>query len=218
MPSPYARRNVYALNSPQELGAGGRLGGKRSGGASGYSGTFAIWKGRPPALTSQGQPRVLCIAMSVDNAALLGATSRTVSIRAECGNGFGGVMVREFVVGEGISADLRVGAFHHVKVVTTSDIPAGSTLYFCWADDLPFSSSEFALINFLDYPTIGARVALPQGCIEVCPEYSCTLTWDLVSQGTTFSQSAAAGVFTPVKWGTIQANVATKFITRLRGF
>lgn len=205
----------YNLNSLQELSGGGRLGGRCVGP---YTGTWGIWKGRPPAWTPEGNPKVLCIAMEVNDPNALGAGARSVSIRAECGNGDGGIITREFVVGEGVSADLRVGSFKHVKVVTTSEVPEGSTLYFSWADDLPFSSSEFTLLNFLDYPVAGARVDLPQGCIDICPEQACTITWTLASLGTTFVQSAAAGVFTPVKWGTFQANVVTKFITQIRGF
>jgi hypothetical protein len=207
--------HFYRTTHRQELSAGGRLGAKRQGP---YTGSWSLWTGRPPAATPDGNPKVICIAMRVDDPSLLDVTSRSISIRAECGNGDGGIITREFIVGEGVSVDLRVGAFRHVRVVTTSAIPAGSTIYFSWAEDLPFSSSEFTLLNFLDYPTANARVALPEGCTEICPEQACTLTWTLTSLGTTFTQSAGAGTFTPVKWGTVQANVVTKFITRLRGF
>jgi len=103
-------------------------------------------------------------------------------------------------------------------MITTSQIPVGTQLYFCWVDELPFSSSEFFLISFLDYPTANTRLPLPEGCIAISPENACTLTWTLVSAGNTFVQAAAAGVFIPVKWGTFQANIVTKFICRLRGF
>ena len=207
--------SAYPLDSRQELASGGRRGGKFKEGTQ----TYSIWTGRPPQTFESGGPRVLALSLQrVGNAVMGGNASRAVDILAECGNAFGGVMRRAFTIGEGVSADLRVGAFEHVKVTTASPVPAGMELYFCWVDELPFSSSDLYLINFVDYLTANTRIGLPEGCVEIAAEQACQLTWTLSSKATTFVQSAAAGVFTPVKWGTVQANIPTKFICRLRGF
>jgi hypothetical protein len=205
----------YPLDNRQELGSGGRRGGRFNAGTQ----TNSIWTGRPPGTQGNGGPRVLALAMrAVGNRSFGVGDSASVDIIAECGNSFGGIIRREFTIGEGISADIRVGAFEHVRVVTASPVPDGCELYFCWVDELPQSSNEFFLINFVDYPVANTRIPLPEGCVQIAPESACQITWTLVSEGTTFVEAAAAGSFIPVKWGTLRANIATKFICRLRGF
>lgn len=201
------------LTNDFELGGGARLGGNFAGPKGG---TTALWKGRPPILGPEG-PKVLSIAMRTTSG-VLGAGNRSVQIRAEVGNAFGDIIVREFIVGEGISADIRIGAFQHSEVRTATEIPAGSTLYFSWAEELPASQSDLRLINFVNYPVAGVRVAAPEGAQFVVAEVACQITWVVDLFGTTFVQGVAAGGLVPANWGTFSCNVPNKFIFHLRGF
>ena len=103
------RRRRLALEYPPELASGARTGGKFVGP---YSGTMAIWKGRPPILSvgDDLDPAALVISMSG------GAIGSTITIEFEGGNAWGGVTKREFQVGQGLSAELQAGAFQHVNV------------------------------------------------------------------------------------------------------
>lgn len=203
----------YRVDSVHELGSSPRMGGNFRGFTDA---TIAIWKGRPPVNMEGLTPNVLTMAMR--SITPLGAASRSVTIKAECGNAFGGVITREFDIGEGLSCDLGAGSFQHVKVRTASPIPADCILYFCWVNELNFSSSVMTLSNFLDYPLANARVRAPEGAFQVMPESACQITWTLDRYGTTFVQGVAAGQSIPVRWGTFSCNVPNKFFFRLRGF
>lgn len=203
----------YRLDTLQELGSAPRLGGRFNGPKND---TTALWKGRPPTTIEGLTPNVISIAMRSTSA--LGATSRTVTIRAEGGNSFGGIITREFSVGEGLSADLGIGAFQHVLVRTTTPIPADCILFFCWVNELTFSSSLLTLNSFLNYPVAGVRTRIPEGAFEMTPEVACQVTFTMNQLGTTFVQGVAAGESIPVRWGTFSCNVPNKFFFRLRGF
>ncbi len=203
----------YRLDTLQELGSAPRTGGRFVGP---LTQTIAIWKGRPPTTLDGLSPNVLSMAMRSTSA--LGATSRTVTIRAEGGNSFGGIITREFSLGEGLSADLGIGAYQHVKVRTETPIPADCTLFFCWVNDLSFSSSILTLSRYISYPVAGVRTRVPEGSYEMMPENACQITWTLNQVGTTFTQGVAAGESIPVRWGTFSSNVANQFFFRLRGF
>ena len=205
----------YQLDSLHELGSSPRMGGRFVGPKTD---TTAIWKGRPPTILDGISPNVLSIAMNSTGTFPAGASSRTVSIRAEGGNAFGGVITRNFSVGEGLSADLGIGAFQHCKVVTTSSIPANCTLFFCWVNDLTFSSSLLQLINYLSYPVANARVRSPEGAASLTAENACQITWTLDQVGSTFVQAVAAGETIPARWGTFRCNVVNQFFFNLRGF
>jgi hypothetical protein len=202
------------LDSVYELGSSPRMGGNFRGLTDA---TIAIWKGRPPTTVEGLTPNILSISMRSEAPLPVGA-SRTVTIKAECGNGFGGIITREFDIGEGLSCDLGAGAFQHVKIRTASPIPENCILYFCWVHELNFSSSVMTLSNFLDYPVANTRVRVPEGAFQVMPESACQITWTLDRYGTTFVQGVAAGQSIPVRWGTFSCNVPNKFFFRLRGF
>jgi hypothetical protein len=210
----------YKLASLQELGTSPRLGGCYRGGANGIGQTCAIWRGRPPTLENQAgsTPRILSLAARTTGT-LGPGTVTSIDILAECGNAFGGIIQRRFTVGEGLSADLAVGSYKHVRVVTESDVPPNTTLFFCWVDDLPGSNgSARGLVNFLDYPVAGVRTRAPEGAFLMYPENACQITFTMVENGTTFVVAANANEAIPVHWGTFSANAVTKFVFKLRSF
>jgi hypothetical protein len=207
------------LASLQELGTSPRLGGRFVGP---LAQTAAIWRGRPPTLEQKAgaTPRMLSMALRQRVGAPLGAgTVTSVGIHAECGNAFGGVITRDFNLGQGLSADLAVGSYRHVRVVTTSVIPADSTLFFCWTDDLPGATGHgLTLTNYVNYPAAGVRTLLPEGAFLMIPEVACQITFTMVSLGATFVRAAAAGEAVPVTWGSFSCNVPNQFMIRLRSF
>ena len=207
----------YRSASLQELGTVPRLGGSFTGL---LTQTVPIWNGRPPTLENQAGSTPRLLALAAETTGVVGpATSTSVDIEAICGNAFGGQMIRRFTVGEGLSAELAVGSFRHVRVVTQSPVPANTTLNFCWVDDLPGSAGATrGLINFQDYPVAGVRTVIPQGAYMMYPEAACQITFTMVSEGTTFVQGVVAGEAVPVLWGSFSANVVTKFVFRLRSF
>ena len=178
----------YRLDTLQELGSAPRTGGRFVGP---LTQTIAIWKGRPPTTLDGLSPNVL--SMSMRSTSALGADSRTVTIKAEGGNSFGGIITREFSLGEGLSADLGIGAYQHVKVRTATPIPADCTLFFCWVNDLSFSSSILTLSHYLSYPVAAVRTRVPEGSYEMMAENACQVTWTLNQIGATFTQGVAAG-------------------------
>jgi len=211
--------NRYQLASLQELGSSPRLGGRFVGP---LEQTCALWRGRPPTLEefAGATPRILSVACHTTGP-LGGATSTSIDLFAECGNAFGGVITRRFSVGEGLSADLAVGSYRHVRVVTESNVPANTTLYFCWSDDLPGSTGKgLVLSNFQNYPVAAVRTRIPEGAYEMIPESACQITFTLASKSpaTTFVLAANAGEPVPVTWGTFTCNVVNKFMYRLRSF
>jgi hypothetical protein len=205
----------YRLDSPYELGAAPRLGGSFDGPKND---TTALWKGRPPTLVDGLTPNVISIAMRSTGTLPVGVSSRSVTIRAEGGNAFGGIITREFSVGEGLSADLGIGAFQHCLVRAITPIPAGCTLFFCWVNELTFSSSLLTLSSYLNYPVANTRVRVPEGAFEMMAENACQITWTLDQLGATVTQGVAAGESIPVRWGTFSCNVVNQFFFRLRGF
>jgi len=201
-----------------ELAGGPRLGGKFDGPKTD---TTALWKGRPPVLSSGIGP--LTLAISARNAAPA-ALGSTVSLRAECGNAWGGVTTREFNIGGGLSAEMRVGNFEHVEVRVQPrpvgsvivGIPDGMTVFLSWTFDL---IGRTPLYNFVDYPlaAVGTVIQLPEGVEFVTAEAACVLTWSLPQFAATFVQAVAAGTRIPTIWGAFSCNVANRFIFQLRG-
>ena len=210
----------YKLASLQELGTSPRLGGCFRGGANGIGQTCAIWRGRPPTMENfaGSTPRILSLAARTTGTVGVG-TVTSIDVLAECGNAFGGIIRRQFSVGEGLSADLAVGSYKHVRVVTETVVPPNTTLFFCWVDDLPGSSGiGRGLVNFLDYPVANTRTRAPEGAYLMYPENACQITFTMVEKGTTFVVAANAGEAIPVHWGTFSCNAITKFVFKLRSF
>lgn len=198
-----------------ELAGGARLGGRFEGPKTD---TSAIWKGRPPVLSSGIGPLTLAIAARNAPPAVL---SSTVFVRAECGNAWGGVTTREFHLGAGLSAELRVGNFQHVDIRVipepvgslVSGIPDGMTVFFSWTFDL---LGRTPLYHFRAVPA-ATIIQLPEGVEYLTAEAACTLTWDIPQFGTTFTQAVAAGTRIPTIWGAFSCNIANRFVFQLRG-
>ena len=193
---------------PPELGSGPRTGGRRTGP---FTGTWALWKGRPPILNSgysDMEPGTLVIA------ATGGAVGDTVTINFEGGNGWGGVTNRTFQVGQGLSAQLQAGSFQHVVCRTGSEIPADMLLSFSWIWE-PVNRSP--LYNFQDYPIADVNIDLPEGAEFIIPESAGQFVFQLPQFSTTFTKSFGAGEEIPAYWGAFSCNTVNKFIFKLRG-
>jgi hypothetical protein len=139
------RRRITQLEFPPELASGARLGGKFTGP---YSGTMAIWKGRPPVLSigDDYEPAALVISCTG------GVIGSSVTIQFEGGNAWGGVTKREFQIGQGLSVELQAGAFQHVSVRATTPLEAGMEILFSWTCD-PVNRSE--LYQYFSYDLAG---------------------------------------------------------------
>jgi hypothetical protein len=212
---------VLSLQDRNELAGGPRLGGNFAGPKAD---TSALWNGRPPVLSSGIGP--LTLAVSARNDGQGAVAGSTVRVRAQCANAWGGLTTREFDIGAGLSAELRVGNYQHVdvRVVPTAPgsavvgIPAGMTVRFSWSFDL---LGRTPLYHFRRYTAAEAAVAtviqLPEGVEFLTAETACTLTWSLPQYGATFIQAVPAGTRVPAIWGAFSCNVANDFIFQLRG-
>jgi hypothetical protein len=174
--------------------------------------TLSIWKARPPVLEDGSVPPTLFL--SADNGPGADApVGSTVTIYAEGAAAGGGRASRLFEVGHGLTAELLVGYFKSITVVTKSPVPAGLTLYFTWSFQIAQSRG---LVKFLNYPAPAVPVNLPEGCETVVPELACLLTFILPQFGTTFAYSASAGEAVPALWGAMSCNIPNKFVFRLK--
>ena len=217
---------------PGELGAGPRVGGLFQGPTSGE--TLRIWDGRPPQLDPYWGPRVLAISLRTRNEQF--ETSpvipdpippgapipRSVQIEAEASDGFGGKIRRVFWIGEGLSADLNMGAYRLVKVHIVSAIPANMDVFFSWTDLPAGLTGEMNLVSYIPYPTKDTRIALPEGAYRVIFEAGGTITWTIdavVPGAATFDQAVLAAQLVPVLWGSLSFDQdTTNLIVLLRGF
>lgn len=198
----------FPLTFPPELASGARLGGKFVGP---YTGTMAIWKGRPPLYNDaydEAEPGSLVIS------ALGGSVGDTVTINFEGGNAWGGMTRREFQIGQGLSAELQAGAFQHIVCRAAPPLPSGMELFFSWTWD---AMNKSDLIQFFDYPEANTPVNLPEGIKSLTPESACQITYQIPQFSTTFVKSVSAGEEIICSWGAISCNVVNKFIFVLRG-
>lgn len=216
----------YRLESPNELGAGARLGGIRNGPTNGER--IPIWNGRPPQQDDIWGPRILALTCrpvldapdASPNRAALPAV-RTVEIEVEASDAWGAKIRRVFVIGEGLSADLYVGSYKLVKATIISAIPAGMNLYFSWTGAPSGSYSGDQLISYVAYPNAGQRIALPEGTAQVAFDKAGNVTWEIDLPGAigTFTQPVLAGQSVRALWGTMSFNQAnTNIIAQLRPF
>jgi len=216
---------------PGELGAGPRVGGLFQGPTSGE--TLRIWDGRPPQLDPYWGPRVLAISLRTrneqfDSSPVIPAgtppapvlTTRSVQIEAEGSDGFGGKIRRVFWIGEGLSAELNMGAYRLVKVHIVSAIPDNMDVYFSWTDLPAGLTAEMNLISYIPYSTKDVRIALPEGATRVAFEAGGTITWTIdAPSSTTFDQAVLAAQMVPVLWGSLSFDQdTTNLIVFLRGF
>ena len=203
------RHNHYIQTTfPPELASGARLGGKFVGP---YSGTMAIWKGRPPNLAvsddfvqNPGSLRISCNG---------GPVGSTVTVEFEGGNAWGGILKREFQVGQGLSAELQAGAFGHVSVRCVTPLVEGQELYFSWTFD-PVNKSDLFAYQVV---TGGVNYNLPEGCSHIIPESACNIIFQIPQFTTTFTKSALAGEEVQALWGAYQTNITQNVIYKLRG-
>ena len=200
------RRRHIPLEYSPELASGARLGGKFVGP---YSGTMAIWKGRPP---------VLSVGDDYDPAALVisctgGAVGSSVTIDFEGGNAWGGQTRRTFQIGQGLSAELQAGAFQHVNCRATTPLADGQELFFSWTWD-PVNRSD--LYQYFS-ASAGVAYSLPEGCTHIIPESACNIVFQIPQFSTTYTKSALAGEEVPAIWGGYQTNQTQNIIYRLRG-
>lgn len=210
--------HAWELNSVNELAGGARLGGNYV--ATAEKGPIEqhlpIWKGRPPILdeTLQG---MMTLAIMADPPP--GDLGRTVTIDVEGANAWGGKITRTFSVGGGLSAELRLGNFQHVRAVANPAVldsvtlPVGMGLFFCWSYDL---IGRAPLYHFL--PVLAAiPTALPTATETITPELACTITWLLPTFGATVVKTVAAGEEVPAQWGAFSCNIANSFMLKIRG-
>lgn len=195
------------LTNLEELGGGARDGGRFVGPKND---TSALWKGRPPVNIDGIGPMGMSIALRNES----GTRGLTVTIDAEVGSPSGGLARRVFAVGEGLSADLHVGSYPHVKIRAVTPIPAGCTLYFTWVYEI---ISRSPLLAFIDYPAGGVSIDLPEGCEAFTVQNACTLTFQIPQFATTFAYAAVAGERVDALWSAVSCNVVNKFIAHLRG-
>jgi hypothetical protein len=205
----------YRLNSVLELAGGARLGGNFIARDAPIRQTLALWKGRPPLLDEAIQgPLTLAISATPPAA----DPGRTVTIHAEGANAWGGRVTRIFSVGGGLSAELRLGNFQHVRAVAMQaadgdTLPQGMGLYFTWSLDL---LGRTPLWHYLAVAA-GTPTVLPEGTESVTPELACTLTYLLPTFGTTVVKTVSAGEEVPAQWGAFSCNIANQFLLKIRG-
>ena len=176
------RRSIHQLEFPPELGSGARLGGKFVGP---YSGTMAIWKGRPPVLTTGDdlEPGALVIACTG------GDVGASVTIEFEGGNAWGGLTKRTFQVGQGLSVELQAGAFAHVNVRAVTPLEAGMELLFSWTYDLVNKSDLF---KYYEYDVAGENSTKAIAKVTVIP--TVTAGTNIQIGGNTASGGAACTI------------------------
>jgi hypothetical protein len=207
-----ASGELLTLDQRGEMGSGVRIGGIID--TSHVGRTKSIWRSRPP-VTEDGRPyQTLHISAHEEQGG--GTPGDTVTIRAEAGTQWGGLASREFAVGDGLSAALRIGLFESVDVkVVSPGFPAAMKLRFVWS--LDYSLLPSPLYTFLDYPTPGTLLRLPEGTAAMFPDSACIITFNLPQFGTTFTKTAAADEEVEALWGAFSCNVVNRFILKLRG-
>ena len=208
----------FSLNSVNELAGGARLGGNfiATAETGAITQTLPIWKGRPPILdeTLQGM-----MTLAIQAEPPPGDLGRTITIDVEGANAWGGKITRTLSVGGGLSAELRLGNFQHVKAVARPavldkvTIPVGMGLYFSWSYDL---LGRVPLFHFL--PVVaGTPTVLPTATETITPELACTITWLLPTFGIVVAKTVAAGEEVPAQWGAFSCNIANSFLLKIRG-
>ena len=197
----------YALNNLGELAGGARDSGLFVGPKTD---TSSLWKGRPPVQEDGIGPMGFSISFKNESA----TPGLTVTIDAEAGSPFGGIARRVFQVGQGLSAELHVGAYPHVNIRAITPIPTGCTLYFNWIYEIVARSP---LLSFLDYTVANTIVEIPEGCEFITVQNACVLTFQLPQFASTFTYAASAGERVPSLWSALSCNVANRFVYHLRG-
>ena len=204
---------MTALWTPGELGGGAQVGGRFVGP---LTQTIPIWNGRPPRQNNLG-PLSMYLSATSPPAAL----GQTIPIHVECGNSLGGRVVRDFEIGAGLSASLRVGNWEHVKVLglpnvggVAGGVANGATLFFTWDQGL---ENGTALYSFLDYPVPNTQIALPEGCDAIYSNVAGNMTFNVDRHANTFVQAVVVGQEVPAIWSSISFSQVTRFIFRMRG-
>jgi len=198
------------MTSPNEPGVGLRTSGLMRSTDVGL--TKRIWDGPPPVWPDGVMFRVLAISAEVP-----AASGQTVSIRVEAGSPKGGFTAREFNVGGGLIAILKVGNYPHVRAVVTTVIPAGMVVRWAWSEDPGMQPTP--LFARLSYLVANAITVLPQGTETIFAQNACVVTWQLAQYAATFPQALAAGMPLPALWGSFASNIApNQFIFQMKGF
>jgi hypothetical protein len=180
---------------------------------AGRGSTKRIWDGPPPVMPDGTLFRVLAISAEVDAT----IPSQTVTVHVAAGSSQGGFTVREFSVGGGLIAILKVGNYPNVRAIVTTNIPVGMRVRWAWSEDTGMQPTP--LFTRLNYTVGAAIVALPQGTEVLYPQNACVITWQLGEFGATIAQAAAAGVPLPAIWGSFASNIApNQFLLQMQGF
>ena len=201
------RRKIMQMEYTPELGSGARLGGRFD---FPYTGTMAIWKGRPPILSTGDDLEPAALAISCNGGTGIGSS---VTIEFSGANAWGGLTQRTFQIGGGLSALLQAGAFQHINCRAVTPLMTGQSLKFSWIND-PINQSD---LYFYQAVANGVELDIPEGCIHIIPEGACNIIFKLDQFGTTFTKAAVAGEEIPAIWGSFETNVDTNVIFRLRG-
>jgi len=201
------RSRKMQLEYPPELGSGPRMGGRFE---FPYTGTMAIWKGRPPILSVGDDLEPGALAISCTGGTTPGSS---VTIDFSGANAWGGNTKRSFQIGGGMSALLQAGAFQHINCRAITPLMTGQTLYFSWIND-PINQSD---LYFYQAVQNGVPIDVPEGCTHIIPESACNIIFQIGQFGTTFTKAALAGEEIPALWGGFQTNATINVIFRLRG-
>lgn len=212
-----SRKPSYYVEKPGELGTGPQIGGVRGHLTQASPGRLPIWKGPPP--TFPAEKGVTPVRFRTLHLAARGPSEtlgETVLLNVVAGNGMGGIITRDFRVGEGRSAVLRVGNFEHVTVVTgPRGCLSGQQLWFVWS--LESFDDTCRLFNFLNYPIINVTTALPEGTIAIQAQNACVITFQIPEFAATFTVPVLAGQRIEAPWGAFSCNVVNQFFIEMRG-
>ena len=181
-------------------------------------GRLPIWNGPPPTFPvyREGDTPVRFRTLHLAAHGPTNTPGETVLINLVAGNGQGGIITRDFRVGDGRSAALRVGNFEYVKVVTgVRGCLANQQLFFAWS--LECFDDICRLFNFMDYPTINLTTALPEGTVAIQAQNACVITFQLPEFAATFNVAVAAGERIEAPWGAFSCNVINQFFIEMRG-
>jgi len=205
----------YPLTSQRELGENIRTDGR-------YVGplrqTLRICSGRPPVQPDGRIFPLLSLSLIPGEGAATPPIGTTVTIEAEGASGNGGRVRRTFQIGAGLTGDIMMGYYEHVRVKALPNadgvtVPEGMVLYFVWNSSI---YEGRRLQSFLNYAIPASIVPAPEGTEFIIPETACVLTFQLPSFSTTFVYTAAAGERVPAAWGAFSCNIANKFIFILK--
>jgi len=203
-------KQVKSFIYPPELGSGARTGNKISGPKP--NGTVNIVSGRPPVL-ALGDNFHLCSLVLSSSSSVPTDIGKSVTIDLECSNAFGGITKREFEIGQGLSAQLQVGSFAHVNCKARAPLDVDQHIYYSWIAS-PVNTSflyKFASV------VAGTQYNLPEGCVGIIPDKTCTVTFQVPQFATTFDQIASAGEEVEAIWGAASFNNTMNVIYKLRG-